>query len=155
MTLSFTKFPDKPPVFEVTRDDGSTCWQSSTPFFVLHDLSHYALEKTLGYRTAFLGMVNNGMTLDAFEDRESRSRIQVTEEAWYAECMANLFLTELSQGPFTDFNAVCAATFTAMNQPYPPPVLSETTLQRIRDLLSGLRTQWEALAPKSSLTLTF
>jgi hypothetical protein len=44
-------------------------------------------------------MLNDGMDIKDFEDKEKRMRgLQVTDEACYAENMSNLFLTERTAG---------------------------------------------------------
>ncbi len=124
-------------------------------FFVLHDLSHFALEKTLGYQTAFMGMLNRGMDLKDFEDREKRKLMEVTDEAVYAENMANLFLMEISQGNFDNLNQVFQYAFKPMNKNLPPPVLTEKEIASARNYLKKLITQWKALSVNGTLYLDY
>ena len=49
------------------REDGSTTGQAATPYFVWHDLMHWAVESVLGYRTAFLGLLADGKAISDFE----------------------------------------------------------------------------------------
>ena len=84
MKLQITKNSYKKHTILYRRDDESETWMHADDFFVHHDLSHYALEKTLGYKTAFMGMLNNGMEIKDFEDREKRKQIAITKEAVYA-----------------------------------------------------------------------
>src|ERR1700679_3535377 len=108
MQLRFTKNSGKPHVLLYRRDDRTETWMSAGEFFVRHDLSHYAIEKTLGYTTAFMGMLNNGMDIKDFEDRDKRLRIPLTAEGIYAENMANLFLMEIAQGGMEDMTQIIA-----------------------------------------------
>src|SRR5262245_12291101 len=103
MKLSITRNQDKHHVIRYTRDDQSDTWMKADDFFVLHDLSHYAIEKTLQYHSAFMGMLSKGMDIKDFEDREKRKQMDLSREAMVAENMANLFLVEFSQGPFENF----------------------------------------------------
>src|SRR6478672_10525140 len=103
MLLRITKNKGKPHIILYRRDNGSETWMYADDYFVRHDLSHYCLEKLLGYGKAFMGMLNNGMDIKDFEDREKRKKLTVTSEAMYAENMANLFLMELTQGNFENF----------------------------------------------------
>lgn len=97
MLLRITKNYYKPHIILYLRDDGTASWMYADDFFVRHDLSHYCLEKHLGYTTAFMGMLNKGMDIKDFEDRNKRSQMLLTKEALYAENMANLFLMEIAQ----------------------------------------------------------
>ena len=110
--MEITKNIGKPHVICYMRDDGSKTWMHADNFFVRHDLSHYAIEKILGYTTAFMGMLNNGMDIKDFENREKRKKITMTKEAMNSEQMANLFLMEVAQGDLADFNDTLKQTFT-------------------------------------------
>ncbi len=91
MLLQLTKNNNKPHIIKYIRDNATTTWMYCDDFFVRHDLSHYAIEKTLGYTTAFNGMKNNGMDIKNFEHREKGKAMHNTDEAWYGENMANFF----------------------------------------------------------------
>jgi hypothetical protein len=124
-------------------------------FFVRHDLSHYAIEKTLGYTTAFMGMLNDGMDIKDFEDRDKRLRIPLTAEGVYAENMANLFLMEIAQGVVEDMNQVIADSFIAMGTPVTPVRFSDAELTAIRSLLRQLLGDWNTLPEGQTMMLEF
>jgi len=153
MLLQITKHTDKPHIISYRRDDGTNTWMKADDFFVQHDLSHYAIEKTLGYTTAFMGMLNRGMDIKDFENREKRLQLTVTAEACYAENMANLFLIEAARDKFDDFNEVLAAAFANMQQPVKAPVLTDAELNAIRQYLKTLLKNWKQLAPGQTMTL--
>jgi len=155
MLLQITKHSDKPHIISYRRDNGTTTWMKADDFFVQHDLSHYAIEKTLGYATAFMGMLNNGMDIKDFENREKRLQLTITAEACYAENMANLFLIEAVHDKFDDFNAVLASSFANMQQPIKPPVLTNTEQDAIRQHLKALLENWKQLTPGQTMTLSF
>ena len=155
MQIRFTKNTGKQNVIKYIRDNGTVTWMYCDDFFIRHDLSHYALEKILGYKTAFNGMLNAGMDIRDFEDKEKRAKLSVTAEAWYAENLANLFLIEIAQGHFDDFNQVQQACFVSFNQQYPPVVLPDEKIKEVRDHLSELLAQWKALPSGETLELTF
>ena len=155
MLIQFTKNSGKSHTIKYIRDNGTVTWMQANAFFVRHDLSHYALEKTLGYKTAFNGMINNGMNIRDFESREKRMSMSITAEAWYAENMANLFLIEVEQGNFEDFNLVQQKAFSTMNKKLTAPLLSLERIEDIRIYLRELLQQWNQLPPGQTLELSF
>lgn len=154
MQIQITRNSGKPHSIVFRRADGSETWQPSDDFFIRHDLSHYAIEKILGYTTAFLGMIDKGMGVRDFEDREKRQLMNITAEAWYAENMANLFLMELTQGQLKDFNEVSRETFAQLQLAVPPPDLTNKEIDEIRMLLEQLLQQWNSLHANESIFLT-
>jgi hypothetical protein len=155
MELRITKNTGKPHIVLYKRNDGTSTWMHADDFFVRHDLSHYAIEKTLGYTTAFMGMLNNGMDIKDFENRDKRKLLTITKEAWYAENMANLFLIESAQGNFDDFNGVAVAAFTNRSVDFPPPELSAAAVDTVRDFLRKLVRSWDCLPAGETMLLTF
>lgn len=155
MLLRITKNKSKPNIILYRRDDGSETWMYADDYFVRHDLSHYCLEKNLGYTTAFMGMLNHGMDIKDFEDREKRKELTVTSEAMYAENMANLFLMELAQGSFENFNQTSKESFESWNNEFPSPVLLENDINRIRESLKVLLNSWNELPFGETMELFF
>ena len=155
MLLRITKNYGKPHIILYRRDDGSETWMYADDFFVRHDLSHYCLEKNLGYTRAFMGMLNQGMDVKDFEDRAKRKQITVTREALYAENMANLFLIEITQGNFENFNLMSKESFESWNKEYPAPVLLENEINMIRGSLRDLLRSWHQLPAGNTMELLF
>ncbi len=156
MLLKITKHTGKAHIISYQRNDGTETWMKADDFFVRHDLSHYAIEKTLGYTSAFMGMLNNGMGIRDFENRDKRLQMTVANEAWYAENMANLFLMEIGQGEeLDDFNVVSADAFNKMGKAFPAPVLSGFQIRSIRDCLRDLLHNWDQLPSGQTMQLTF
>jgi hypothetical protein len=155
MKLQITKNNSKKHIVLYQRDDGSETWMHADDFFVHHDLSHYAIEKTLGYKTAFMGMLNNGMEIKDFENREKRKQIAIIKEAVYAENMANLFLMEIAQGSFEDFNKILQDSFKPMETNLSAPVLTEKEISSVRKYLSQLIAAWKELAAGERICLEY
>ena len=155
MELQITKNTGKPHIILYKRNNGTETWIQADDFFVRHDLSHYAIEKTLQYSTAFMGMLNNGMDIRDFENREKRNKLTVTKEAWYAENMANLFLIEIAQGKFQDFNTISASAFANMALEKEPPNLAAESIDTIRNYLEELLNRWENLPVGQTMFLNF
>jgi hypothetical protein len=155
MQLKITKNSGKPHLVLYKRDNGTETWMTTDAFFVRHDLSHYAVEKTLGYTTAFMGMLNSGIEINDFEDRNKRKAMKLTAEAVYAENIANLFLMEMAQGETEDMNQVIAESFNTMGQQLAPVRLSDHELQTVRLTLRQLLNDWNALPVGRTMTLDF
>ena len=151
--MEITKNIDKPHVICYMRDDGSKTWMYADNFFVRHDLSHYAIEKILGYTTAFMGMLNNGMDIKDFEDREKRKKITMTKEAMNSEQMANLFLMEVVQGYLADFNDTLKQTFTVKEQVFDAPIVTRNQLATIRKYVRELYKNWDELPAGETMSL--
>ena len=62
-----------------TRADGSVTWQRQGgklgAVFPPHDLTHFAVETTLGYRHAFFGLVADGWEIADFAAPWPRGRV--------------------------------------------------------------------------------
>jgi len=155
MLLQLTKNNGKPHIIKYIRDNGTVTWMYSDDFFIRHDLSHYAIEKILGYTTAFNGMLNNGMGIKDFEDREKRKAMNITDEAFYAENMANLFLMEIAQGNFDDFNTVQQDAFESLPVQFPKITLPDGKINEIRSYLRQLLQQWNELPAGETLELIY
>jgi hypothetical protein len=153
MQMRLTKNSQKKHTIEYRRDDGSRTWMHADGFFVRHDLSHFAVEKILGFRTGFMGMLNAGMQVQDFEDREKRSKIPLTPEAIHAENMANLFLIEVAQGNFEDFNSTVQSSFNSFGHELDPPVLRDAEIGRIRTYYRELLRNWDRLPVGQKLSL--
>ena len=68
MKVQINKRADGSGVLRCIRADGSATWQKQTDrhaaFFALHDLTHFAVETTLGYRRGFFGLIAEGWEID-------------------------------------------------------------------------------------------
>jgi hypothetical protein len=155
MLLQITKNAGKPHVISYKRDDGTVTWMYADDFFVRHDLSHYCIEKNLGFTKAFMGMLNAGMDVKDFEDREKRQTMIIDKEALYAENMANLFLMEIAQSDFEDFNQTAKDTFGSWNKKIPPPTLLQHEILSIRESLRSLFELWDELPVGETMDLLF
>ncbi len=114
-------------------------------FFVRHDLSHFAVETILGYKTAFYGMINNGVELSDFMVKERRDALKLTTEAMHAESLANLFLMDFVDGPVENFDQVQQQTMTTSFPNAEPVSLTGEQINSVRQTLSNLLFQWNQL----------
>ena len=100
-----------------------------------------------------MGMINQGMGANDFEDREKRKKLQITAEGWYAENTANLFLIEVAQGEWEDFNTVSQSAFGKMELPITPPVLTNEEIINIGTYLRQILQQWNLLPVNETMIL--
>ncbi|MEN9686880.1 MAG: hypothetical protein RLZZ28_2666, partial [Bacteroidota bacterium] len=105
--------------------------------------------------TAFNGMINSGMDIRDFENRERRAAITVSDEACYAENVANLFLMETIQGELEDFNSVQQNSFRPFNQQAVKMTIPNEKINATRTLLKKLLKKWEELPAGETMELTF
>src|SRR5579862_9150992 len=96
MRIQITKRPDGGGVLKCTRADGSVTWQKQketvAPFFALHDLTHFAVETTLGYRRGFFGLIAEGWDIEETGGKGKRGALP--GEALEVEQLVGLFFTE-------------------------------------------------------------
>ena len=138
----------------ITKEEGIE-WAYGDDFMILHDLSHYAIEKTLGYTTAFFGLIKSGVKIKDFNDKATRDKMHLTHEAWYAEGLANLILIEYTQGEFENFNEVFKSSLNKTNPTLPSLTISDKDLAETRVLYTHLVKKWKALKEKQIMELAF
>lgn len=152
MRVQITKKADGSGVLRCVRTDGSVTWQKQTDrhaaFFALHDLTHFAVETTLGYRRGFFGLVAEGWD---FEDTTGKgSRGPLPPEAGEVEQIVGLFDAERGSGTIwtiEEFNE-----FGAMNG---LRLLTADEIARVKKRRSELFQQWFAVAPGAMLELQY
>ena len=87
------RHPDGSASIALTRADGTVTWQrqkgSLAMVFPSHDLTHFAVEQTLGYRGAFYGLVADGWEISDFALPWPRGPIP--DEAREVELVVGLF----------------------------------------------------------------
>lgn len=159
MELRFVKarHRDRPHTLTCVRDDGTSVGQTSTEFFIAHDLTHFAVESTLALDEAFYGLLNRGWTFESFSEkqRESHKSRVLPTEAIYAELLVSSYDLERTAGPLPDnerlqrFDAQCKEAGLARFE------VSPEQLAEIRRLRDELFAKWTALAEGEVLGLTF
>lgn len=157
MKIRLTKAKeDKLGTLTCLRDDGSVTWQPSSPYFARHDLIHYAVETTLGYREGFLGLVAAGKGLDEFGTRNGVKDTYTLEEAWAESIVGVLQWPTIGGGPEpspAEFAAALQEGCEAHGMP--APEVSPAQLERIRMHVRALHRAWDRLPPGATMELTF
>jgi hypothetical protein len=137
------------------REGFSDYWYEADNFLVLHDLCHYAIENTLQYKTAFWGLVASGINPNVFENKVKRDALELSNEAWHSEHLANLLLIEFTQGLFDDINKMLEQSLLQQSSSIPFIKISSTKLTEIRTLLYKLIDDWKAVKDGDYLSLNF
>jgi len=153
MKLNFKKNEGKRHVVTYHRDNGTKTCMPADDFFIAHDLSHFAIEKTMGYKTAFYGMINGGIELFDFLDKQKREAMHFTDEAINAESMANLFLIDSNQGRIEGFHQLQNDVLRTGFPRAQSVMLTEEEIDTIRNYFSELLSQWYLLRPNEFLQL--
>ena len=137
------------------REGYQNYWIEADNFLVIHDLCHFAIETSLQYKNAFWGLVANGINPSIFENRETRNTLNLSNEAWYAEHLANLLLIEYTQGKFDDINKMLEQSLMQHNPSIPIIQFSIEEIDTIRALLHQLIDDWQAVNESDYLSLDF
>jgi len=155
MEITIKKRKDKKNIISYKRMSGDDCWIEADDFLVMHDLSHFAIEKALGYKTAFWGMIKDGIHPSAFENKQERDKLLISNEAWHTEHLANLFLIELNQGEFIDINHVLKETIKVYGNTILIPMLKEEEVKKIRVEYRKLVSNFKKLELNQTMRLEF
>ncbi len=141
------------------RADGSFTWQKQenrhAAFFALHDLTHFAVESTLGFRRGFYGLVDEGWDIEETTGQEARGAIP--SEAHAVEYIVGSLDGERASGAVwsaEDFNrqAEIHAASAGLSSPRP---LTDEELTRVRARRADLFAKWRSIAPGETLELRF
>lgn len=160
LAIRFKKGRDGSVALTCTRRDGSITWQrqegARASFFVLHDLTHYAVETVLGCRRAFYGLVAEGWEFDDFVDTGARERLPA--EALRVETLVGLLDMERSDGvarTAAELGEQAALHYESKGVSGEPPRPTEEQLHRIRERRQELFAQWAGISPAESMELAF
>ena len=152
MRVQITKKPDGSGVLRCVRADCSVTWQKQTDrhaaYFSLHDLTHFAVETTLGFRRGFFGLIAEGWDIEDTTGKGARGPLP--PEAGEAEMIVGLFSAERAGGQIwtvDEFNE-----YAAMNG---MRALTFDEIVRVKKKRSELFQQWSAVAPGATLELTY
>ncbi len=143
------------PVLTCIRDDGSTTW-SKMPyreFFPRHDLMHYAVETTLGFRQAFFGLIASGWSIESFT--EPGAAKQLTPEAKQSEFIVEQLERKHRFGEMfaeDDFNTSLGASLDQGAVPRFRPI-AQKELDAIRTRFEELLARYAALPDGKQLEL--
>jgi len=148
-----------------TRRDGSVTWQRQNGQTALvmpvHDLTHYAVETTLGFARGFYGLLADGWEITDFASPWPRGPIP--DEALVVELIVGFFDAERRQGEALSAEAfaVQAAQYLASREAVGKTMpagrwqLTDHELARVRARRDELLEQWAAVPAGGALDLEF
>jgi hypothetical protein len=157
MTIRFTKGRNKPDTLTCRRDDGSCTW-AALNLPAGHDLGHYAIETTLGFRDAFFGLLASGWDIQDFGrvDPKTGRKPAIPPEAIQAEALAGLLDMERRSAHPPAYDIFLEMLVSACaGLGLPAPALDAAQLEAIRGRHAALLRQWTEAAEGTSLELDF
>ena len=148
LNVQIVKRADGGGVLRCMRADGSVTWQKQktqhAAHFALHDLTHFAVESTLGYRRGFFGLIAEGWEIDDTTGKGARGRLP--EQAIEVEHIVGMFDTERGSGVL-----ITAEDFDS----HAPRRLTDAEVARVRTCRGELFSRWFALEPGGTMELRF
>jgi hypothetical protein len=153
--VQLTKRPDGGAVLRCVRADGSVTWQRQdgprAAFFPFHDLTHLAVESTLGFRAGFYGLIADGWDIDDTGGKGRRGRLPA--ETVLVEHVVGMFDRERVGGAAPLSAEEFRAQLALAGQP--PPALTDAQLAAARARIDALHGEWAALTPGATLELAY
>lgn len=148
MHIEFEKRADGDTVMRCTRADGTTVGQrhpgARGVFFAYHDLTHLAVEGTLGRRDGFFGLLAEGWDVADTEGRGTRG--VVPAGAIEVENLVGLFDRERAgsvEWTADEFNEAAAA-YAHMHGHPAPTRLTDEQIVAIRAEVRALHDEWRS-----------
>lgn len=166
LTIRFKRHPDHTASLTCIRRDGTSTWQRQRGrlgnVFPPHDLTHYAVEQNLGYRSGFYGLIADGWNIEDFAKPWPRGEIPV--EAQEVELIVGFFDMErmsaqrLTSGEYlehcTRYLAARRSTKGAKSLGA-VRTLGDEELEIVRAQRAELLEQWWNVMPGDVLELVF
>ena len=160
LLIRIKKKSDGSAALSAVRADGTTTWQRQEGqlgrFFPLHDLTHYAVETTLGFRRAFFGLLAEGWDLSDFGKTSSKN-LQLGE-AGLAEVIVGFFDLERATGIVETADALgdrIRSYYGDRGLACPECSITQDQVARIRERRAELFASWRALPAGQAIQLPF
>jgi hypothetical protein len=157
LRIQFTKRPDGTVVLRCVRGDGSVTWQrheKHATFFSYHDLTHFAVETTLGFRAGFYGLIADGWDITDTTGKGARGKLSAN--SIFVEHVVGLLDRERSGGaaPLTavEFNLQIDEM---LGKDLSRTPFTEAQLTAVRTRIEELHQEWARVSPGSSFELLF
>jgi hypothetical protein len=155
MKVQFTRGRDKRDVLVILRKDGTRSWQHQPAGIPVHDLTHFAVESTLGLKDGFYGLLAQGWDIMRLTDRDVRQVLP--PEGLWTEFVVGLVQAERTSPdplPAEEFNKLLESEKANCGLKF-ERALKDEELRQIRDCFTQLFMKWRALGPGETMTLDF
>lgn len=165
LLIRLKRHPDRTASLTCIRRDGSRTWQRQRGqiglVFPPHDLTHYAVEATLGFRHGFYGLIADGWDISDFARPWRRGPIPA--EAQTVELIVGFFDAERRNGSSwteSEFNDharryVAARRASRSGAGVQVPALTAAQLERVRASRAELLRQWSVIGAGECMELEF
>jgi hypothetical protein len=159
LTFHLKKRADAKSQLILTREDGSHTLGTVGPadgYGPVHDLTHYAIEQTLGLDEGFLGLCASGWEINDFEVKGTAARLP--REAVFAEVAAGELSRQLLTRQVTSREDFLWAVDLSMKQQpgtFDRPFITEEQFAAIHALIAAEWKRWRELPANGTLELTY
>jgi hypothetical protein len=156
MRIRFSKHRHNKVSFTCVRDDGTATGMPTSPFFVEHDLTHYAVETTLGFDHAFYGSVAHGWDIEAFgrPSAETGRKPRIPSQAAQAEQIVGL-VQLVRRGAINVADLEQALALMPASNEQPQLLLTSGQINTILAMVRRLIASWNELPEGEILELRF
>ena len=163
--IRLKRHPDGSASLTCTRRDGSVTWQRQSGSTALvmpaHDLTHFAVESTLGFRFGFYGLLADGWEIADFAKPWPRGPIP--DEALVVELIVGFLDAERRQGEAMTPDAfqtqaeqyVASRLAVGKTMPNGLRPLTDDELARVRARRDDLLARWADVPVGGALDLDF
>lgn len=139
----------------IIRPDGSSTWHRLHPGLTAHDLYHFAVERVLGARNGFFGLVAQGWDISAFAE-PGASRELPYEGIWIEHVVGLLQQESISGAKLNEAEMeIVLAEMAREDGKEPPRRITDGELRLIREELRDLLDRWSRCPPGATLELAF
>ncbi len=149
MKVEIVRRHDGAGVLRCTRVDGSVTWQKQDKHgdhFALHDLTHFAVETTLGYQRGFFGLIAEGWDIEDTTGKGKRGPLP--GETTEVERIVGLFDMERLSGAIWTAEEMNGVSLAARR-------LAVEEVLAVRKLRGELFRQWSAIPLGGTLELVY
>jgi len=154
LRIQFTCRKDGSVILRCIRRDGTATWErheNNAGFYAFHDLRHFAVETTLGYRTGFYGLIADGWDIADTNGKGKRGRLDPS--SILVEHIVGLLERERAGGvaefSSPEFNALI------FEMSGIDPHITEAQLANVRRQIQQLHERWVGMPAGSTLELGF
>lgn len=158
LSIRIKKERNSPSVMTVKRSDGTKTYAKLEANFEIHDIAHYIVEKQMGFKNAFYGLLSQGYQINEFQlPKEERPKVlwpqNMPQEALITEHLVNLLTIDFMQ-PETKMDILkTLETILKDKELSFPESLDNEKIASMQKGLSDLMVRWNELNSRQELKL--